>query len=124
MDHGAALCGYAEACVRGDPDALREARDALEREMGAEALVDAAAVVANFQRMVRIADATGIPLDRPVAVFSVGLREELGLDAYGAAAHTPRVGPLMRALGRLGQPLLRPIMRRYASRTGRGDGPS
>ena len=50
------------------------------------ALVDAAAVVGNFERMVRIADGTGIPLDKPVAMVSADMREELGLDAKSVAA--------------------------------------
>jgi hypothetical protein len=84
--------------------------------MGPEAVVDASGVVANFQRMVRIADATGIPLDKPVAVFSVDMREELGIDSFGAAANTPRGGPVLRTLGRLTRPLLGIIMKLYAGR--------
>ena len=116
VPHGELLTAFAEAAVRGVPEQLRAARDSLERALGPEAVVDAAGVVANFQRMVRIADATGIPLDKPVAVFSVDMREELGIDAFGAAANTPEVGPLLRVLGRLSRPLLGPIMRLYASR--------
>ncbi len=112
--HGEALTRFADAIVDADPDPIRAARERVAREMGEHAVVDAAAVAANFQRMVRIADATGIPLDKPVAIFSADLREDLGIDRFGAAANTPRVGPLLRLLGRLGQPLLRPIMRLYA----------
>jgi len=114
--HGDLLTAYAEACVSGDRDSLGAARSAVEAEMGARALVEAAGVVANFQRMVRIADATGIPLDKPVAIFSTDLREELGIDAFGASANTPPVGFVLRTLGRLAQPLLRPIMSLYADR--------
>lgn len=113
VPHGELLTAFAEASVQGSPEELTAARDALERAMGPEAVVDAAGVAANFQRMVRIADATGIPLDKPVAVFSVDMREELGIDAFGAAANTPKPGAVLRALGRLAQPLLVPIMSRY-----------
>jgi len=46
-----------------------------------QAMVDAAAVVANFSRMVRIADGTGIPLDDMMAEYSSDLREDLGLNS-------------------------------------------
>ncbi len=116
VPHGEALTSFAEACVRGRSEELRDARDALGREMSAEAVVDAAAVAANFQRMVRIADATGIPLDKPVAIFSVDMREQLGIDAFGAAANTPQVGPVLRTLGRLLRPLAVVVMSFYAKK--------
>ena len=37
-------------------------------------------MLGNFERMVRIADGTGIPLDGPVVAASNDFREELGLD--------------------------------------------
>jgi hypothetical protein len=66
--------------------------------------------------MVRIADATGIPLDKPIAIFSADMREALGIDGFGAAQNTPAVGGALRWLGRITQPLVRVIMSRYASR--------
>jgi hypothetical protein len=54
--------------------------------------------------MVRIADGTGIPLDAPVEALSADLREPLGLDRFGAAAHTPRAGLARRGLGLLLRP--------------------
>ena len=42
--------------------------------------MDAAGVIGNFERMVRIADGTGIPLDRIVDALTSGFRGELGLD--------------------------------------------
>jgi hypothetical protein len=70
-------------------------------------------VGSNFERMVRIADSTGIPLDPPVAVLSSGLREELGIDDFGSSANTPAIGPLARGLGRLFGPTL---LRFFSSR--------
>ncbi|MBI4768516.1 MAG: hypothetical protein HY787_28645 [Deltaproteobacteria bacterium] len=43
--------------------ALEEARKELIRVMGLEALVDAAAVVAQFEAINRVADATGTKID-------------------------------------------------------------
>lgn len=101
---GAELLGFAES-VLGNAADLEERRRAIQAALGDDALVDAAAVVANFQRMVRIADGTGIPLDKPIAVLSADLRDALNLDTFGSAALTPRVGNMARLLGRLLRPL-------------------
>ena len=68
--HAAELTGFAEAAVRGDTAAIAAARHTLRAKAGSAALVDAAAVIGNFERMTRIADATGIPLDAPSALAS------------------------------------------------------
>lgn len=114
VPHGDVLTAFAEASVRGDEPALARAREALRDAMGPAAVVDAAGVIGNFQRMVRIADGTGIPLDRPVAVFSADLRQELGIDEFGAAGNTPAVGGLARFVARLARPLVRVVMSGYA----------
>ena len=44
-------------------------------------MIDAAGVASHFQRMVRIADATGITLGDVEAV-TADLRSELGIDAF------------------------------------------
>jgi len=99
VPHAVELLAFADALVAGDRDALRSAADAVRRELGSAAVVDAAAVASNFERMVRIADGTGIPLDAPVVALSADLRAELGLDAYGSAGNTPSPGPVMRLIG-------------------------
>jgi hypothetical protein len=45
-------------------------------------MVDAAGVVSNFERMVRIADATGIPLDKRMERLSREVREALHLERF------------------------------------------
>lgn len=82
------LIRFCDAFMSNDEATLTAARDAFVAELGDEALVDAAGVVSNFQRMVRIADATGIPLDPPMAGASVDLRKQLGISNYTAAANT------------------------------------
>lgn len=79
---------FADAAVGRTPN-LAQAREALHAAMGADAVVDCAAVVANFQRMVRIADGCGIPLDPPTIGASADFRERLGVHAYTSAANTP-----------------------------------
>ncbi len=87
-------------------DELAGVRDAIVAAMDAPALVDAAAVIGNFQRMVRIADGTGIPLDKQVAMISADVRDELRLNEFGSANLTPAPGPIGRFLGRHLRPLL------------------
>ena len=101
---GSELLAFAESVLSHDGD-LEDRRRAIQAALGDDALVDAAGIVANFQRMVRIADGTGIPLDKPVAVLSADLRDSLNLDAFGSAKQTPRVGKMARLLGRLLRPL-------------------
>lgn len=84
--------------AESDLDAAR-VRSALCDGITPEGLVDAAAIIGNFQRMVRIADGTGIPLDKPVAVISAGVREALGLNEFGSANLTPKVGWFTKKMG-------------------------
>ena len=103
--HAATLLAFADAVVGTDDAALDRARAAVLRELGPAELVDAAAVASNFERMVRVADATGIPLDPPLAMITEPLRRVLDLDRFGASANTPPPGILARTLG----PVVRPF---------------
>jgi len=118
--HAAALIALADAQVGDDDAALATARARLLAEIGAEAFVDATAVVANFERMVRVADATGTPLDEPVATLATGLRDELDLDRFGSAGNTPRAGALKRVLGRVLAPFAGLALRRMGARMSGG----
>jgi hypothetical protein len=120
VDHAEALLAFADAAVSGEPDALSGARERLRAAVGAEGLVDAAAVVANFERMVRIADSTGIPLDTPVVVMTTDLRDDLELLRYRSASNTPEPGALARtagaALRRIAPTLMRVVAKQMARR--------
>jgi len=102
IPHGERLCAFAEAAVAGDAAQLATARDALRAAAGSAALVDAAAVVGNFQRMERIADGTGIPVDAPVRALSGDFRE--GLESFAtrrgadAGLLASAAAPLLRGL--------------------------
>lgn len=100
-----ALLALVESTVDGRGEELPVARSAVAEELGSAALVDAAAVIGNFQRMTRIADGTGIPLDAPIAAMSADLRDELGINEFGSAAYTPPVGWLKKTLFRAIEPL-------------------
>ena len=93
------LVAFAEAALGDDVKVISTARSRLEAVVGKEAVVDAAAVIGNLQRMVIIADGTGIPLDTPLAMVTVGIRSQLGLNSYGSADNTPTVGLIKRWIG-------------------------
>lgn len=84
----AVLRALADAMAREDEDALTRARQWFINELGPAQLVDAAAVVSNFERMVRIADATSIPLDDPLEIMSSDVREQRGINRFTAPANT------------------------------------
>ena len=83
--HGASLARFAEAVVVGNDAERAAARRSLADAMGAEALVDAAGVISNFERMVRIADATGIAIG-PMAEEDLELVRALGIDRFQGLA--------------------------------------
>ena len=80
MPRGALLVDYGEAMLRGDEARRRAAREAVCRELGPAALADAAAIVASFNSVVKIADASGIPLEDFKAEATEDLRAELALE--------------------------------------------
>ena len=84
VPHGDVLVSFAEAVVSRDGSRIATTRDALIEAMGVEAMVDAAAVAANFERMVRIADGTGIPLGEGLETRSRAVRDELQLERLRA----------------------------------------
>jgi hypothetical protein len=87
--HEEPLLALAEAMVSNDEEGLATARARVLDDLGSEALVDAAAVASNFERMVRIADATGIPLDSFLDEMTVDIRAELHLARFESTANTP-----------------------------------
>ena len=82
LDGEAELFALAEAAVGGDPTHCREALREVAATLGEAAAVDAAAVAAQFNAITRIADATGIQLDRGLEEVSADLRESLGIGRF------------------------------------------
>lgn len=111
LPDGPILIRFAEAMVGEDGEPLAIARAEIRAVLGEAALVDTAAVASNFERMVRIADATGIPLDVPTAALTSDLRDELGIDRFASALNTPPVGTLQRMLALVGAPVLTGVLR-------------
>jgi len=87
--HGERLVAFTEAVMGDDEATLKRERQALLDALGPAAFVDACGVVGAFNVVDRIADAIGIPLDGPLQGMSVGVRQELGLARFAAAANTP-----------------------------------
>jgi len=88
LAHSRELIEFSDAFISRDPQRLRAARDALEQAMGNNCLVDAAGVASNFQRMVRIADGSGIPVDPGRLESRLDLVEQLDLTHYESAKNT------------------------------------
>lgn len=82
---GDALVAFADAVIGGDKAAVDGARAQLREALDERSFVDAVAVVAGFNGIVRVADATGIPLDEAWAGATDDFRTRLGIDAYHAA---------------------------------------
>jgi polygalacturonase len=87
---GAELLAFTSAVELDDRD-VGEARAALERAIGPDATRDAAATIAIFNGLVRVADGTGIQLDEGVFSASVDDRALLGLDRFAGAANSAGV---------------------------------
>jgi hypothetical protein len=82
IEHGRELTAFAEAFAARDEAGLARARDILQTCGGNSVVVDAAGAAANFQRVVRIADATGIPIDNPVNPLRLEIRQTLDLAPF------------------------------------------
>ena len=87
--HGAVLVRLVEAMWDGEPDELAAAREAVLDAAGADVLVDAVAVSANFHMMTRVADGTGTPLDPGTDEMSRPWRESIGVDGFTSRRHVP-----------------------------------
>lgn len=99
VPHGAELLAFTNAVQVGTPDPAAT-RAALARAVGPDGLREAAATVAVFNGLVRVADGTGIQLDGGVFAVSAVDRARLGIDRFagsangGASAPTSTSGPL------------------------------
>lgn len=115
VPHAKVLMKFAEAFARRDDTALNEAREDLLQEAGPAVLVDAAGVAANFQRMVRIADSTGIPLDERNVALTAGVRKELKLSRFDSAKNTPSAGLKTRLMSLIARPLAKRMLKNKKS---------
>ncbi len=106
VDHARALAAFADAAVQGSATEIDETREVLVAAIGFPAMVDAAGVIGNFQRMNRIADGTGLELDAPMRALTGEVGETLGLRKFASAENTKQTGITVRVLGKLIYPLV------------------
>ena len=85
VPHSRRLVTFVDAVVGGAPTQAHEARAALAADVGPAAVADAAAVLANFEMMTRLADGTGAR-QAPGRVASIAdERARLGFDEFPSA---------------------------------------
>ncbi len=82
IPHGALLVSFAEAVLGRDEARLSAVRSGIRDRMGAAALVDAAAIVATFNAIDRVADSTGIPIEDGKAAATADVRAALGINSF------------------------------------------
>jgi len=89
VEHGGRLIAFTDAVMGSDDERLARERRTLRAVVSAEAFVDTCALIAAFNVVDRVADATGIPLDPMLYAGSGDVREELGLARFRSSANTP-----------------------------------
>jgi len=89
VTHGARLLAFTDAILRGDEAARTRERAALRAVLSAECFVEIAGLIAAFNVVDRVADATGIPLDTMMLTMSGDVRRQLNLARFASAANTP-----------------------------------
>ena len=82
IPHGALLVAFAEAVLGIDNERLADTQSRIRAAMGDAALVDAAAIVATFNAIDRVADATGIQIEDTKAQTTADIRAALGINAF------------------------------------------
>ena len=85
LPFGAELVAFTEAAAGFDEAALDAARDRLVAAAGWEFMVDAAAVVANFEMMTRVADGTGARFPADAAGRRAALDARLDIGRFASA---------------------------------------
>lgn len=89
IEHGDVLLAFADAVTGADHGAVETARARLLERMGPRALVEAAAIAANFTMNDCAANAIGIPLEGVFLTDTATFRRELGIDDFPSARNTP-----------------------------------
>ncbi len=86
------LLAFTNAVELGRAD-IDETRAALAAVIGDEATTEAAAIIAIFNGLVRVADGTGIQLDDGVFNASIADRESLDINRFAGAANSADLQP-------------------------------
>ena len=86
------LLAFTNAVELGQSD-IDATRGALASVIGDDATTEAAAIIAIFNGLVRVADGTGIQLDEGVLSASVIERESLNINRFAGAANSAELQP-------------------------------
>jgi hypothetical protein len=92
LPHEAWIRALTEQTIGGEWESLGPTLSEAARVMGQAAAVDVLVVASAFNGITRVADATGIPLDRNTAVNTVEMRAAVGLDDFAYDAKSARFG--------------------------------
>ncbi len=87
---GPQLRELTEAAIYQDWLRLAQIRPGIEQHMGKQQVVDTLTVAAAFNGITRVADATGIPLDRNTADITGALREDTGIQRFDYSEKSAR----------------------------------
>jgi hypothetical protein len=82
--HGELLLAFADAVFGDDEAELDRVREALIETLGEAAFVDAAGTAASFNSVVRVADATGIPIDESREDATREILNDLGVEDFSS----------------------------------------
>lgn len=82
VTHGELLRELTDATVLSQWEKLREIRDRASKILGHQTLVDILTVASGFNGITRVADSTGIPLDKTTAETTFDLRETTGIENF------------------------------------------
>ena len=82
VPHGKLLMALVQAVFDDEIKDLEKARSEVRSEMGDSAFVDACAIIASFNAVVKIADGTGIPLEDYKEAASRDIRKSLSIDKF------------------------------------------
>lgn len=85
LPFSAELVAFTDAAAGVDPGALAAARVALVACAGETFMIDAAAVVANFEMMTRVADGTGARFPEVGADHRAAISEKLHISGFTSA---------------------------------------
>lgn len=80
VPEGDKLVEFVEANLKGDDFARRDAQTKIRRALGDAGFVDACAILASFNAVVKIADGTGIPLEKTKEIATKDIRAALSID--------------------------------------------
>ncbi len=80
--HGELLRELTEATVLSQWEDLQEIRERASKILGHQTLADILTVASGFNGITRVADSTGIPLDKTTAKTTFDLRKTTGIENF------------------------------------------